>query len=134
MSSRQKRGNVEKETAGRSRMAGNEVSGVHLLREHVPAEGNAALQGDRGKIGALSAFRLRPGMHRRNQPSNRRAQEIQEAEIGADRLDAVAVFRAFRAELQKLHDTSEIITGRDPLDARNVLYLGRENLLRGRSD
>src|SRR5712664_4369564 len=110
MSSRQRNGMVAKETAGQDRMPWNEVSGVHLLREHIPAEGNAALQGDRGEISALSAFRFRPGMHRRNQPSNRRAQEIQEAEIGADRLDAVAVFRAFRAERQKLHDTSEIIT------------------------
>ncbi len=39
----------------------NEVSGVHLLREHVAAEGDAAPQGNRGKIGALSAFRFRPG-------------------------------------------------------------------------
>src|SRR5258708_1023884 len=110
MSSRQTCGTVAKETPGQDRMPWNEVSGVHLLCEHVPAEGNAALQGDRGEIGALSAFRFRPGMHRRNRPRNRRAEEAQETEIGADRLDAIAVFRAFRAEMQKLHDAFEIIT------------------------
>ena len=66
-------------------MPRNEALGVHLLCEHVPAEGDAALQGDRGEVGALSAFRFRPGVHRRKNPSNRRAQEIQEAEIGVDR-------------------------------------------------
>src|SRR3984893_17656499 len=115
-------------------MPKSEVLGVHLLCEHVPAEGDAALQGDRGEIGALSAFRFRPGAHRRNDTSNRRAQEVQETEIGVDRLDAVAVFRTFRTELQKLHDTFEIITGSESLDPRNVLYFGRENLLRGGSD
>src|ERR1700687_3964601 len=134
MSSGQRSGIVSKEAAGQGRMPRNKVSGVHLLCEHVPAEGDAALQGDRGEVGALSAFQFRPGVHRRNDPSNRRAQEIQEAEIGVDRLDAVAVFRAFWAELQKLHDTFEIIAGSEPLDPRNVLYFGRENLLRGGSD
>jgi len=83
------------------------------------------------EIGAVSAFQFRPALHGRNNPSKRGSQEIQEAEIGANRLDAVAVFRAFRAELQKLHDALEIVTGSQPLDARNVLHLGRENLLRG---
>src|SRR5712691_12235253 len=103
-------------------MPSNELSGVHLLREHVPAEGDAALQGDRGEIGALSAFRFHPSPHRGNQPRKRRAQETQEAEIGADRLDAVAVFRAFRTELQKLHDALEIIARSGPQDTCNVLY------------
>src|SRR5467141_826929 len=133
MSSRQRRGSVAKKTAGQAGCQ-SEVLRVHLLREHVPAEGDAALQGDRGEIGALSAFRFRPGAHRRNDPSNRRAQEIQEAKISVDRLDAVAVFRAFRTELQKLHDTFEIIAGSESLDPRNVLYFGRQNLLRGGSD
>src|SRR6266704_2253055 len=107
-------------------MPRKEVSAVHLLREHIPAEGDAALQGDCGEVRTLSAFRFRPGPHGRNNPSKRGPQEIQEAEIGSDRLDAVAVFRALRTELQKLHHALEIITGSDPLDARNVLDLGRE--------
>ncbi len=107
------------------------ASGVHLLREHVPAEGDAPFQGDRRKIGAMSAFRFRPALHRRKKPSNRGAKEIQKAEIGADCLDAIAVLRAFRTKLQKLHDALEIITGSEPLDARNVLYFSREDLLRG---
>src|SRR5258706_13263312 len=126
MASRQRRRSVAKKIAGQAGCQ-SEVLRVHLLREHVPAEGDAALQGDRGEVGALSAFRFRPGVHRRKNPSNRRAQEIQEAEIDVDRLDAVAVFRAFRAELQKLHDTFEIITGSKPLDPRYVLYFSREN-------
>jgi len=105
-------------------MSRNEDSGVHLLREHVPAERDAALQSDRGEIGALSAFRFRPSPHRGNQPRKRRAQETQETEIGADCLDAIAVFRAFRTKLQKLHDAFEIIARSDPLDACNVLYFG----------
>src|SRR2546430_12030307 len=59
-------------------MPSDGVSGVHLLGEHVPAEGDAALQGDRCEIGALSAFRFHPGPHRGNQPRKRRAQRSEE--------------------------------------------------------
>ncbi len=135
MSSKQRTEIVAKEIVRQRRVKPRkEVSAVHLLREHIPAEGDAALQGDCGEVRTLSAFRFRPGPHGRNNPSKRGPQEIQEAEIGSDRLDAVAVFRALRTELQKLHHALEIITGSDPLDARNVLDLGRENSFRGRSD
>jgi len=108
----------------------NRTSRIHLLRQHVPAEGDAALQGDRGKVGAVAAFRFRPGPHRWDNPRKGRAHEAQQAEIGANGLDAVSVFRALRAELQELHNTFEVIAGSGSLNARHVLYLGRKNLLR----
>jgi len=49
---------------------------VHLLREHVAAKGDAALEGDRSKVGAMTALHLSPGLHGWNHTRDRRAQEV----------------------------------------------------------
>src|SRR6266704_1729667 len=107
---------------------------VHLLRYHVPAKGDEPLEGDRCEISAVSALRLRPDPHRGNHARYRGPQEIQKTEISADRLDTLAVFGAFRAELQELHDAREVLSRSGPGDPGDILHLGRKNLLRGHSD
>jgi len=101
-----------------------EALAFHLLRKHAATEGDAALESDSGKIGATAALRFCPGTHRRNHARQRRAQEIQKAKVSTDRLDAAAVFRALRTELQELHDAREVFTGSSPGDARDVRTSG----------
>ena len=106
----------------------------HLLREHAAAEGDAAFEGDGGKICAMAALRFRPGVHRRNHACQGRAQETQETEVRADRLNAAAVFRALRTELQELHDAGEVFSRSRTGNAGNVPHLRRQRLLRGRGN
>jgi hypothetical protein len=47
--------------------------GTHLLCKQIPAEGDAAFQRNRGKIGALAALDFRPRQQRRDDFSNRGA-------------------------------------------------------------
>ena len=104
----------------------------HLLRKHAAAEGNTALKGYGGKIRALATLRVGPRAHRRNHACQGRAQEVQKAKVSANRLDASAVFRAFRTELQELHDAREVLAGSSPGDASDIPHLRRQSLLRGR--
>src|SRR6266849_9466918 len=118
MSSGNSRTAVTKETLEEERWGELENrSGVHLLGEHVAAKGDAPLQSDGREVRTMSSLGLRPGLHGRNQSSDGRANETQQAEISANCLDPIAVFGPLRAQMQELHDAVEILAGRSPLYA-----------------
>src|SRR5271155_3494227 len=100
-----------------------------LLGEHVPAEGNAALQGHCREIGTLPALCLGPGAQRGDEPRNAGAHSPQKSEIRSNGLDPTAIFRAVRAELQKLYNPGKIVTARRVLNPRNILHFGRKRVL-----
>src|SRR6266436_2978740 len=100
-----------------------------LLGEHVSAEGDAALERYCREISTLTALGIRPGKQRRSESRYAGAQEAQKPKIGSDGLDPVAIFRAVRAEMQKLNDASKILTARGVPNARNILHFRRKRML-----
>jgi hypothetical protein len=106
----------------------------HLLGEHAAAESDAALKSDGGKVSATAALRVRPGLHRGDQPRHGRAYETEKAEVGADGLDAAAILGPLGTEMQELHDAREVFSGSGAWNARNVPHFRRQSLLRGSGD
>src|SRR5580704_10291786 len=115
-------------------MTNSSSSSFELLGEHVPAECDAALEGHRCEIRALSSLGFSPGKQRRNKPRYAGANKSQEPEVGADSLNSTAVFRAVRAEMKQLNDTGKIVAGRRALNSCDVLHLSRKRMLDGSRD
>jgi len=103
--------------------------GFQLLGEHVSTEGNAAFESYRRKIGTLPAFSFRPGAQCRNKSRYGGANKAQEAEVGSDSLNTIAVFRTVRAELQELNDARKIFAARGAFNPCDVLHLCRKRVL-----
>lgn len=114
-------------------LAGSVVSsltlGFQLLGKHVSTERNAAFESYRRKIGTLPAFSFRPGAQCRNKSRYGGANKAQEAEVGSDSLNTIAVFRAVRTELQELNDPRKIFAARGAFNACDVLHLCRKRVL-----
>src|SRR5271168_2818828 len=101
---------------------------VHLLGQHVPAEGNSAVEGDCRKIRALRALEFGPGLDRRHYASERGAKKTDEAVVRADGLHAAAFFRTLWAEVQELNNTREVVPACALGEPGDVLHFGRQSL------
>ena len=102
---------------------------VHLLRKHVTAESDAAVESHGREIGALAALHFGPRLQSRNNTRERRADEVQQAEIGIDGAETPAIFWALRAEIEQLNDARVVFAGGDTRDAGDVANLSGEGLL-----
>ena len=104
---------------------------IELRREDTAAEGNAAIQSHRGKVSALRALRLHPGLQRGQQARQAPAKRAQQTEIVAYGADLAAVMGAFRAELEKLQQAGEILAARRRGKARDFLRFHGQGLCGG---
>ena len=107
---------------------------VYLLREHVAAEGDSAVEGHGGEISALTALHFGPSAQCRDDARERGADNVQQAEVRIDGAQTAALFRALGAKVEKLDDARVILAGSGTRDTCNVANLGRERLLNRSSD
>lgn len=107
------------------------ILGVDLLSQHIAAKRNTPLECDSSKVRTVPAFGIGPGLHGRNQSRDRGSNETKQAEVGANSLNSLAIFRPFRAKMEELHNPVEILAGRSFLNACNFLDFRRQRLLGG---
>ena len=101
----------------------------HLLGQQIAAEGDAASQSDRGEVGALGAFGVRPGFERRNGQRNGRANETEEMVVGTDGAQRAAILGAIGAKIEKLDYAREVVGRSSARNAGDFLHFDGKRFL-----
>ena len=94
-----------------------------LLRQHIAAESDAPIQGDRCKVRALAPLAFRPGAQGRRCFCQRRSHQVQQPEISSNRPNAAAIFRALAS--LPIFDVDAFSVGQNPVETFPLLDCGK---------
>lgn len=97
-------------------------SGVHLLRQEFAAEGDTPVERDGHEIRAMSLLEAGPFTERGDESRDCRAQDAQQAEVRADCMNTIAIFRTLRAKVQELGYAGKVLARCRILEPRHVLH------------